>query len=69
MDLCTREEPLVLIVVRLHLFVAQDRRFLVVAHHALHDEALPEVVDLPDDLGVAIIALRAASAPTGVRSG
>ena len=59
-DLGAREEALVLVVVFLDFLVGQDGRFLVVAHHTLHDEALAEVVDLADDLGIPIVSLGAA---------
>src|SRR3989441_2224490 len=49
-------EDRVLVVLRLHLVVGDGGRRLVLPHHALHDQALAEVVHLPRDLRILVVA-------------
>src|SRR5437773_2745848 len=50
-----RVEDRVLVVLRLHLVVGDGGRRLVLPHHALHDQALAEVVHLPRDLRILVV--------------
>src|SRR6266704_4648640 len=51
-----RVEDRVLVVLRLHLLVGDGGRRLVLPHHALHDQTLAEVVHLPRDLRILVVA-------------
>ena len=51
-----RVEDRVLVVLRLHLLVGDGGRRLVLPHHALHHQAFAEIVHLPRDLRVLVVA-------------
>src|SRR5437016_2365086 len=51
-----RIEDRVPVVLRLHLLVGDGGRRLVFPHHALHDQTLAEVVHLPRDLRILVVA-------------
>src|SRR2546422_5568129 len=51
-----RIEDRVPVVLRLHVLVGDGGRRLVFPHHALHDQTLAEVVPLPRDLRILVVA-------------